>query len=313
MRDLIRGRVNDPTRIEQECVKIRQGAAKLGLELGPMINRVVVLWKQGQHAEALEVARFTENHNPKNPDAGCLLGRAYMKITPPDPGKADIALRKAHRLGCERPELFGLWSQAKQLLADWVGLVEVTRLADKLFPSSDNLLMRAQAFTTLGESAEQSGHLAKAAEYFRDGGRDVDSAFRKGAVHSRLPELKEIRSALMFNYVRVVDRMNPSPGDNLEVWLAFLDAFECFVRRPLLVRTGVARLTTWWDAVCRREKADEKAGELMKVQLGKLESVSQTLREQHAPDQELLAEVGRAKAVLQSSWSDYRRNLPGAA
>ena len=51
--------------------------------------------------------------------------------------------------------------------------------------------------------------------------------------------------------------------------------------------------------------------ELMKVQLRKLEDLLLTLGEQQAPDQELLVEVERARAILQSSWNEYRRQLPG--
>ncbi len=307
MRDIIRERVTDPVRIEQDCLGLRRGAAKMAFDLGPSINRIVALWRQDKHSEALEVAKFAADRSPKNPDAQCLVGRGYMKIIPADPEKADIALRKAHKLGCERPELFGLWAQAKQLLQDWVGVVDVTRLADKISPSSENLMMRAQAFEALGESAEQSGNLSKAAEYFREGGRDIDEAFKSGGQWNRYLELKELRSTLLFNYVRIVDRANPSPRDNIQVWLAFLEAFECFLRRPLVVRTGIRRLAAWWEAVCQRETPDEKATELMKLQLEKLDFVLQTLREQKAPEQDVLAEVERTKAILLSSWNDYRR------
>ena len=60
------------------------------------------------------------------------------------------------------------------------------------------------------------------------------------------------------------------------------------------------------QTVCRHETPDAKAAELMKVQLNKLDSLLRTLREQRAPDQELLAEVESAKAMLQSRSNDYR-------
>ena len=75
-------------------------------------------------------------------------------------------------------------------------------------------------------------------------------------------------------------------------------------------RQLVAReLTTWWEAVCRREKPDARAAELMKVQLGKLDHVLQTLRRQRSPELELLAEVEKSRALLQSNWNEYRRQL----
>lgn len=310
MRDLIRERVIDPNRIEQDCVRSRRATPKAGHDIGTIINRTVALWKEGQLSEALEVAKWADTQNPKVPDIACLLGSAYMKVSPPEPAQADIAFRKAHKHGCERPELFGLWAQAKQQLGDWIGLIEVTRLTDKTFPSSENLFLRAQAYAKVAETAEQSGHLLKAAENFRDGGREIDVAFRTGSVNVRVPDLKELRSFLFFSYLRVAARLYPNPDDHIQVWLAFLEAFDCYVRRPLVVRTGVQRLVSWWGAVCRREKPDPRAAELMKVQLGRLDQIIHTVSHQQAPDENLLAEIERERAMLQTSWNDYRRTLP---
>jgi hypothetical protein len=167
MRDVIRDRVTDPSRIDQECAKARKGTPKLGMDVGRIVARVIALWQQDQHSEALQVAKWAESKNQTNPDIACLLGRAYMKVSPPNAVQADIAFRNAHKLGCQRPELYSLWFVAKQSVQDWVGLIDVTRLADKVDANSDNAFFRAQAYLTLGELADTSGNRSKAAEYFR--------------------------------------------------------------------------------------------------------------------------------------------------
>jgi hypothetical protein len=191
-------------------------------------------------------------------------------------------------------------------------VIDVTRLADKIDANSDNVFFRAQAYLALGELAEQSGNRAKAADYFREGGKDVHAAFQKGTAKNRVLDLKELRSALLTNYVMHVDRMNPNPDEHIETWLAFLEAFECFAHRPLLIRLGSQRLQSWWDAVSRRGKYDAKAAELMKVQLSKFDRLIQELHQKAMPDAELLEELDILKAMVVSSWNNYRREWQSA-
>ena len=307
MRVIIRDRVADPSRIEQECAKARKGTPKLGIDVGRIVARVIALWQHDQHDEALQVAKWAESKNQTDPNIACLLGRAYMKVSSPNAAQADIAFRKAHKLGCRRPELFTLWFAAKQSLQDWVGLIDTTHLADKIDANSDNAFFRAQAYLTLGELAENAGNRSKAAEYFREGGKDIHATFQKGTAKNRVQDLKELRSELFTNYVVLVDRMNPNPDEHIETWLAFLEAFGCFVHRPLLIRLGAQRLQSWWEAVCRGGKYDEKAVELMKVQLSKFDRFVQELHQKASPDATLLEELDMLKAMVVSSWNNYRR------
>ncbi len=309
MQEVIRQRIPDPSRIEKECAIARSNASKVNLNIGSMINRVLALWRDSQFDEALSVAQYTAAKNPNSPDALCLLGRAYLQVATPDPTKAGIAFRQAHKLGCQRPELFGLWIESRTQRHDWRGVIEITRLADHASPSYDNAVIRAQAFLSIGEAAEASGLLDKAAKTYAEGGHDVDSVIKNQMGHLRFADLRALRAQLMFNYVRLAERQNSSPDQHIYVWLAFLDAFKCFVRRPLLVRTGVSRLVSWWDSVGRRDELDPKASELMKLQLGQLDLVIQALESQQAPDPDLLQEVTISRSMLQSSWNDYRAQV----
>jgi len=310
MQEVIRERISDPTRIDKECATARKNTTNVGIDNGPIINRVVALWRDEQFTEALAAAQYANTKSPEDPALLCLLGRAYLKMVPSNAAQADIAFKKASKLGCDRPELFSLWIDARSQLQDWIGVIDVTKLADKDLTTAENAIIRAKAYISLAHAAEQSGLLDKAAKSYFEGGKDVDIAIRARKYHlTTFVELKELRADLMFNYVRVTDRQHTTPRSHIYVWLAAREAFNCFVRRPLLVRTGVARLTSWWDSVCRNEKSDLKAAELMKVQLGNLDAVIQALEEQQSPDETLLAEVKNSKAMLASSWSDFRRQL----
>jgi hypothetical protein len=101
--------------------------------------------------------------------------------------------------------------------------------------------------------------------------------------------------------------MHPNPDEHIETWLAFLEAFDCFVHRPLLIRLGSQRLQSWWEAVCRRGKYDERAAELMKVQLSKFDRFVQELHQKATPDAPLLEELDLLKTMVVSSWNNYRR------
>jgi hypothetical protein len=309
MQEVIRERIADPKRIEKECAAARSQSTQLGIDAGPMINRVIALWRDDKHDEALSVAKFAADKSPKNPDLQCLLGRAHLKTNPPDPAQAGLAFRNAHKLGCERPELFSLWIESRTHREDWLGVIEITRFADESSPSAENAIIRAQAFVSLAQAAEKSGLLDKAAKKYLEGGRDADSALKSQHFRSRFSDLNALRADLMFNYVRVADRLYAKSDDHIYVWLAFLEAFQCFVRRPLLVRTGVSRLSTWWEAVGRRGTSDAKAAELMKVQLGKFTDVIRAIQEQESPDSALLFEVQSSYSMLESSLNDYSRQI----
>ncbi|MEO7678940.1 MAG: hypothetical protein ABIV39_19475 [Verrucomicrobiota bacterium] len=94
-----------------------------------------------------------------------------MKKLPPNPAQADIAFRKSHKLGCKRAELFALWYSAKESLQDWIGLIDVTRLADQAYANSDNAFIRARAYLTLGENAETSGNRLRLSNITVKGGK----------------------------------------------------------------------------------------------------------------------------------------------
>ena len=139
MSGLIKERVRDPRVIESECARTRKGAPRLVGDLGGVIHRVIALWRDDKPEEALAEIKVAMKRAAENPNLLCLLGRAYLRLEPPMPSKADAAFRNAHKFQCQRAELMGLWIEAKKMLGDWVGLIEVTQLADEVERTSENV------------------------------------------------------------------------------------------------------------------------------------------------------------------------------
>lgn len=288
MNDIIKGRIRDPNSIEIECAKTRAGAPKLDLDAPMIVHRIVALWKENQPKEALEVAKWASATYRDNPDIKCLLGRSFMRLNPPNARKADAEFAKAHRLGCRRPELMDLWIEAKTLIGDWIGVIEVTKLADQISPSSGNIYIRAKAYIELGESAKETGDMPKALDYYHIGGKMVNEAFSKGWARGRVAELKELRFMLYQSYVRMKNMVTQDANEYIEIWLAVMEAFDAYVRSPLLLQVGMERLESWWNAVQQRDRYDLKASNLMGVQIDKLDKIINTLNNQAYPDTLLL-------------------------
>jgi hypothetical protein len=277
--------------------------------LGRIIHRVVALWRDDKPADALQEVELATRHNPANADLKCLLGRAYLRVDPSVPNKADKAFREANQLGCQRPELIGLWIETKKMLGDWLGLIEVSRLAEQHEMNADAVFHRAEAFGELGEAALQSTNLTLAAEHFLAGARDIDTAFAERRAIGRVPELKEMRYSYMHTYVQIVTRMTRDPNSAIDIWLAVVDAFKCFVRSSSLIRHGVQHLISWWSAVEAREKTETTSGNQLEHQLRQLDQIILECKRQVVPDQALLEFCAQNSESLSKRLAAYRANI----
>jgi hypothetical protein len=271
MGDIIKERISNPKIIEERCAKSREKTPKLGLDVGLIIHRVVALWKQNKPEEALEVSKEIDKQNREHPDLKCLLGRAYLRLNPPNARRADAQFKKAFNLGCVRQELFDLWIEAKMLLRDWIGVIEVSEQADYISPSADNIYHRAKAYCELAESAEKAGNFSRALEYYRAGGKVITEAFSKGLARGRFSELKELNKMFFLSYFNLKNWLTKEQNDHIEVWLACIESFDAFVRSPFILKLGIEKLESWWSAVNERERYDDKAVGLMGVQIKKLD------------------------------------------
>jgi DNA polymerase III delta prime subunit len=305
MANLIKKRLRDPKRIETECAKARTGSPRLGLDIGLIVHRVIALWKDDSPREALDVALMGDKKIRNNPDLKCLLGRAYLRLSPPDARRADASFRAAHELGCQRAELMSLWLDAKLELRDWIGVIELTTLASSASPSSEYVYLQAKAYMELGEIARVAGNLETAAKNYYAAGKEIDRAFSSKLVQGRVEDLRLMKEEAFSTYVALMSQLRATSDEQIEVWLATWDAFRCFVRKPLLVKFGAERLESWWRAVESRKHFNSRSASLMELQLRRLNQALEVLLKQEDPDRPTCDQIMLRAKALEKRWKAY--------
>jgi hypothetical protein len=274
MRDIVRKRVHDPKRIDDECARARSQNASKSKVASRITQRVIALWQGDDPNLALDIAKQGAREHPRSADLHCLLGRAYLRINPPNYQNAELAFREASNLSCDRPELLPLWIEAKYGLTDWNGILAITQLvANNKGAGSDIFLHRATAHRELAKNAANSGNWKSSAEWYRNGGLEINQAFSKGKAAGNVIELKELRAEFMSEYVFNTDKVSQASDEHLDVWFAVNDSFDAYVRRPVLLRLGFSRLASWWMAVRRRGTFDSRALKLVEVQIRKAREI----------------------------------------
>lgn len=274
MRDVIRKRVSDPKRIDEECARTRTQSASRSIVASRITQRVVRLWQAEDPSLALDVAKQAVRENPRVGDLHCLLGRAHLRINPPNYQRAEVAFRDAQEFNCKRPEHLQLWIEAKYGLADWKGILDITKsnVASKSTPS-DIYIHRANAYQELAKESLTGGDSNAAANWFLTGGSEINLAFQHGKAVGNVLELKERKAEFLSQYVFILDRAIKDADEHIQIWFAVQDCFELMVRRQALLRIGFSRLQTWWKAVCRRDDYDGKALNLIEVQINEAKKI----------------------------------------
>jgi hypothetical protein len=305
MTDEIRKKVRTPKPIEESCARARKDSPKVGGDIGKVIHRVLALWRDHLFEDALQEIRRGEKEYKDNPNLKCLLGRTYLKMKPPDARRADAAFRRAYELKCERPELLDLWIQAKKLLGDWIGIVDLTQLdaADSL--SSENVYLRATAFNQLGNIARNSGDLSTSAKYYLKGGMEIFDAFQKNRAIGRVYDLMSMKAMLFENHVLTLEKLMNDPNDGLEVWLATLDAFRCHAGSTAVMDIGMKSLKSWWSAVEQRDTRNANSARTLKKQLDTMEGITIRLKRSNSPNTELIASLETCRNLLWKKWHRY--------
>lgn len=309
MKDLIRNKVADPTRIETSCAHTRAGSKQFKVDIRPIVNRVTALWRESKYAEAVEQAKFIAERNKTSGALFCLLGKAYLKLPTPDYQKADIALKKAHELQCDRPEFLFLRIETKKGLRDWIGVLDVTNASVQANQSADTIYARAEAHLNLGESAVASGDYNLGADNFLTGANELENAFKNNNASGRVADLIDLKSRLFYAYVRIKNLLHTIGDEHVEVWFAVMTAVNAHVKSPSLIKLGVDRLTSWWQAVERRENLDQKSANLLEVQLRRFWSLLSTIKGLSYPDPDLVLHMQATGAWLEERLEVYRRNL----
>lgn len=304
MKDILQGKIPDPKRIEEACARSQRGSEASTAELGLKIQRVVSFWLNDRDDEALDAALWLDRQHPNDRDIKCLVGRAYLRFGPTHADAADKCFRQARELKCERLELLPMWVEAKALLQDWIGLLDISDSFKS--GSADLLVQRSLAYQQLSSQALRVGDLRSAAAHYLAGGREIDQAFKEQRAGGRVIELRDLRNAFFQSYVDMVDQLIKSPNEHIETWFAVADSFDAYVRRPHHIRLGIARLMSWWRAAERRDEPDEKTANLADVQGKRLLSMITSMRGVQYPDSALIAAAQDGADALLTAVASYR-------
>lgn len=270
MSDLLRKKITDPTRIETNCARLLRSDESANREAAKLFNRVVQYWAEEDFSLALEAAEFAAKKLPRNPDVWCLLGRAHIKSPDIDWKKADAALRKAAELGSVRPELLPLRVEAKEALADWIGIIQLLEEKDRRFLSANETLSLAKAHQLLGDEQGRLGNWESAEDYYIKGATIIRDAFDSQRAYGQVEVLKSLKHDLMIAYVSAVARKINKQDQRIEVWDAVGRAMQYEVFNRATVSLGINSAVSWSEAVLRREHAEETT-------LKRLESMVQAL------------------------------------
>jgi hypothetical protein len=306
MRDLIKSKVRDPKRIETACTNARKESPDIEGEVGRWIYRVVALWRSGNPDDALEVAKQATKKFADHPDVRCLLGSAYLRVSPPDARHADAAFRKANELRCYRVELIQSWILAKKRLKDWIGIIDITDAEDAL--GEQTILVRAEAFSNLADIASRSKDYATATKHVLSGIDEIEKVLGQKSHLANARELTSMRALLYQNYILLLDRAVKDPFDYLNVWKAAVRAFRRdSISNPVLTR-GIERLSDWFEAVERRPP-NKNSLDILRNQIDILSGMTDALGKSFAGDVALLNLTKTVKLDLTQRIAKYGFSL----
>lgn len=281
MADIIRKKIADPKRIETNCAKINRAHGATDKNAARLFQRVVNYWAEDDFSLALEAAEHATRTIPKNPDVWCLLGRAHLKLGNPDASKAESALRRAFELGSQRPELLSLRLEAKVLLGDWVGIVQLLEAKGDSLDANDTFAL-ARALQTLGEDQARGGSWAAAESYYLRGATAIRKAFVDRRARGLVEPLMALKSDLMVAYVNTVARRIRRNDDKIEVWDASAKAWQYDVRHRGVATLGIHAAVDWWMAASKRDRAEPATLSRMQNIVRSLQMLSSELEQRGA-------------------------------
>src|SRR6266568_7369639 len=266
--DLVVNRIRDPRRLARACARAKKGSPNIASDVGDAIRRVAALWKQQKPGDALQSAEVALRQFPDNPDLECLLGRAYLGMSPPDPIHAEIHFKRAHSLKCGRPELQDLWIKSKILNEDWMGLLEIAGLLE---PTAGVTLAKVTAYFELGNIAIRRRSIQRAASQWRSGFKEISGALAASQMRGREQEGRRLQRALIESYIPAIDTLAVHGGDKLDVWNAVLEGISVGLRTQDILYLGGNSLVAWWSSVEQRRKVDMRAKDVLLNQLKRLD------------------------------------------
>jgi|GEM_PF-1195270 hypothetical protein len=312
MKDLIKSKVRQPERIEKACSRARRDSPDVDGEVGRFIYRVVALWRGNSTSDALQVAQEAKKKFPSHPDLRCLLGRAYLMVSPPQARHAEAAFRKAYELKCQRVELLQLWVAAKKMLGDWVGVLEILSTATENVLSEENVLMRAEAYINLGDVAIKSADYIGASRHLLAGIDEIEDALERNPVIGRLRELLSMRALLYQSYVLMLDRTVTNPNNYFDIWHAVARALKRSNISEAAIRLGIQRLKDWWLAVEKRPTATKASLNVVQNQTDVIDGFVTSMMRIRGTNEDLVRFFKETSAFLKRRALEYEKKIPAA-
>jgi hypothetical protein len=308
MRDILSQRVQDPRRLAEECAKLRSKSPRVNDRVAVAIGSVIALWKENDYDGAELTARQAVKDNKKSGDLYCILGQCQLKLTPPRPEEADKLLAEARRLECTRTELLSTWLEAKSMLRDWMGIVDVVGKSLPRDVRSHVAFHYVRALAELGRQAFDRNDPVKAIERFKQAMQAASRTIGQGQAGECFAALRELCRACAQNYVRIVDVNSRNTADRLDVFNAVDDAFNCHVTESRLLALGLNALRIWSDNAISRASTDSEPIRILERRLERLNTIRQHIEQQGPQRAELAAQIADVHNQLLNKCRAASRN-----
>jgi hypothetical protein len=186
---------------------------------------------------------------------------------------------QAFRLGCGRPELIPFWLDAKLLLKDWNGIID---LAAKIPPPeirSGSAVMVLDAKLEMARQAAGREDLVRARDLFQETMTTASSIIQQQRAGDRLPDVRARCRAAAQAYVKLADRCSDRRGDKINVFNSTMDAFRCHVTETWIVDLGLPSIRTWAADAVDRPEADMGAVDILDRRMDDLNLLKRHLEE----------------------------------
>lgn len=265
------GQGADP--IDRACARLKKTHGDKSREIGIGIKKIVKYWNNNQPNEALVIAtQLAENH-PKNGDALCALGKAYMQKTPPNYSKADDALTNALKFDCKRKEIFSLVVQAKQGISDWRGIKDYCKQKISRYTNDDPVLnAQILAYSKLYKNAVNSHKHNEAAENAIELVQIIAEKITSYSLKAQyFNTLCKTQSDFALKYVKMIDFIYQRPGDKLELFNAAFRVLDLNVLHPYFITMACDALKVWFSDVESRPIVDVEALNILKEKINTLQ------------------------------------------
>ena len=301
MKDLIKEQISRPSEIEKSCARIRNVSAGSTAEVGATVAKVIELWRNDKIEESIIIAKEATEGHPKNGDLYCLLGRALVIAKPPRAGEAEKAFLTAYELGCRKEELFEQWIEAKSLIEDWPGLLDVSEGIKRHRNLAKIRAMRAKAFREIVGVRMNQKRYGEVPEISLRAVVEITDVLKNWRPEWEFKDdLHRSRLWLAGQHQLALLKTSGSrANDHIHVFEGLAKVVENRALPFGEIERGIEYILTWWQAVKEREVVDEEAYSILENNRNRLEYLNRTLKNLAQPPEDLLKRIAEIDAYLE--------------